>query len=92
MLHGQIYVDLGNVHIRHDTAHRKLFGIRQGRGRCPSLCDGRCAGQHGVILLRRLPLGGQFGIIGVRDGGGVGGFYVRMIPFAQKFSHQRVKH
>lgn len=91
MLHRQVYVDFGDVHIGHDAAHRELLGIGQGRGGYPSLCDGRLAGQHGVILLRRLPLGGQFGIIGVRDGGGVGGFYVRMIPFAQKLSHQWVK-
>ena len=56
MLHGQVHVDFGNVHIGHDAAHRELLGIGQGRGGCPSLGNGRRAGQHGVVLLRRLPL------------------------------------
>ena len=55
VLHWQIYADLGNIDVAHDTAHGKLLGIGQGRGRSPSLGNG-CAGQHGVVLLRRLPL------------------------------------
>ena len=55
VFHWQIHADFRNVHIAHDAAHRELLIIRQGRGRSPSLCDGR-AGQHGVILLRRLAL------------------------------------
>ena len=55
VLYGEIYVNFGDVHIRHDAAHRELLGIRQGRGQSPSLSDGQ-AGQHGVILLRRLSL------------------------------------
>ena len=76
VLHRQIYADLGDVHIGHDTTHRELFGIGQGRGGSPSLCDGRLAGQHSVVLLCGLPLGSQFGIIGVFNSGGVDGFYV----------------
>lgn len=76
VLHRQTYVDFGNVHIGHDTTHRELFGIGQGRGFRPSLCDGRLAGQHSVVLLRGLPLGSQFGIVGVFNSGGVDGFYV----------------
>ena len=91
VLHWQIYVDLGNVDVAHDTAHGKLLGIRQGRGRCPSLSNS-CAGQHGIILLCCLPLGGQLGFVGVFDGGGVGGFYVRVVFLTQKFSRQRIKH
>ena len=91
VLHWQIYADLGNIDVAHDTAHGKLLGIGQGRGRSPSLGNG-CAGQHGVVLLRGFPLGSQLDVIGVRDSCGVGGFYVRMIPFAQKFSRQRIKH
>ena len=73
VLHGQIYADFRDVHIGHDTTHRELFGIGQGRGGSPSLCDGRLAGQHSVVLLRGLPLGSQFGIIGVFNSGGVDG-------------------
>ena len=82
MLYGQVHVDLRNVDVAHDAAHRELLCIRQGRGGSPSLCNGRRAGQHSVVLLRRLPLGSQLGIVGVLDGGGVGGFHIRMIPFA----------
>ena len=92
VLHRQIYADLGNVHIGHDTTHRELFGIGQGRSGSPSLCDGRLAGQHSVVLLRGLPLGSQFGIIGVFNSGGVDCFYVRVVFLTQKFSHQRIKH
>lgn len=38
-------------------------------------------GQHGVVLLRRLPLGGQLGIVGALDGRSVVGLYVRMVLF-----------
>ena len=51
----------------------------------------RRIGQHGVVLLRRLPLGGQLGIAGIRNSCGVGGFYVRVVFLTQKLSHQRVK-
>ena len=91
MLHGQVHVDFGNVHISHDAAHRELLGIGQGRGRCLSLCNGRRAGQHGVVLLRGFTLNGQLGVLGVRDNCGVGGFDVRVVFLTQKFSHQRVK-
>ena len=90
VLHGQIHTYLGNIHIRHDAAHGELICVGQGRGRSPSLRDRRI-GQHSIVLLCRLPLGGQFGIIGVRNNCGVSGFHVRMIFFTQKFSYQRVK-
>ena len=91
MLHGQIYSDFRDVHIGHDAAYRELLGIGQGRCGSPSLCDGRCAGQHIIVLLRRLPLGGQFGVIGVSDGGGVGGFHIRMILLTYQLTDQWVK-
>ena len=75
MLYRQVYTDFGDVDVSHDAAHCELICVGQGRGGCPSLGNG-CAGQHGVILLRRLPLGGQFGIIGVLDSRGVSGFHV----------------
>ena len=56
----------------------------------PPLCDGR-AGQHGVVLLCGFTLGGQLGVVGVRDNCGVGGFHIGMILFIQEFSHQWVK-
>ena len=90
VLYRQVYTDLGDVHIRHGTTHRKLFCIRQGRGGCPSLGNG-CAGQHSIVLRCGFALGGQLGIVGVFDSGYVAGFYVRMILFTQKFSHQWVK-
>ena len=90
MLYRQVYTDLGDVHISHGTAHRELLGIGQGRGGCPSLRDRRI-GQHDVVLLCGFTLGGQLGVVGILDSGCVAGFYVRMIFFAQKFSHQRVK-
>ena len=79
------------MEIGHDAAHRELLGIGQGRGGCPSLGNGRRAGQHGVVLLRGFTLNGQLGVIGVRDNCGVGGFHIGMILFIQEFSHQRVK-
>ena len=75
MLYRQVYTDLRDVHISHGTAHRELVGVGQGRGRSPTLRD-HCIGQHGVILLRRLPLGGQLGIVGARYGRDIGGFYI----------------
>ena len=92
VLHRQIHFDFGNVHIGHDAAHRELFFIRQGRGRSPSLCNGRRVGQHGVVLLCGFPLCSQFGFVGAFYGCGVDGFHIRMILFTQKFSHQWVKH
>ena len=90
VLYRQVHVDLGDVHIRHDSTSRKLLGVGQGRGGCPSLRNGRI-GQHGIVLLCGFTLGGQLGIVGVLDGGCVAGFYVRMTFFAQKFSHQRIE-
>ena len=90
VLHRQIYVDFGDVYIGHGAAHRELLGIGQGRGGCPSLCNG-CTGQHGVVLLCGFTLGSQLGVVGICNGLGVGGFHIRMILFTQKFSHQRVK-
>ena len=81
MLHRQVYVDFGDVHIGHDAAHCELLGVGQGRGGSPSLRNSHRAGQHSVILLRRLPLGGQLGIVSVFDGGGVGGFYIGVVLF-----------
>ena len=43
-------------------------------------------------MLCCLPLGGQLGVIGVRDNCGVGGFHIGMILFIQEVSHQWVKH
>ena len=90
MLHRQVHVDFGDVDVSHDTAHRELICVGQGRGGSPSLRDRRI-GQHGVILLCRLPLGGQLGIIGVLYGRGIGCLHVGVVLFTQKFSHQRVK-
>jgi len=80
MLHRQVHVDFGDVDVSHDTAHRELICVGQGRGRSPSLRDRRI-GQHGVILLRRLPLGSQLGIVGVLDGGSVGSFHIGVVLF-----------
>ena len=90
VLHGQIHTYLGNIHIGHDAAYRKLLGIRKGRGECPSLRDRRI-GQHGVILLRRLPLGSQFGIVGVLDGRGVDSFYIGVVLFAHQLTDQWIE-
>ena len=80
VLYRQVYTDLGDVHIRHDTTHGKLICVGQGRGGCPSLRDRRI-GQHGVILLRRLPLGGQFSIVSIFDSCGVGSFHIGVVLF-----------
>ena len=80
VLHREVHVDFRNVHIRHDAAHGELICVGQGRGRSPSLRDRRI-GQHGVILLRRLPLGSQLGIVGVLDGGSVGSFHIGVVLF-----------
>ena len=91
MLHGQIYVDFGNVYVAHDAAHGELLRIRQGRGGSPSLCNSRRAGEHSVVLLRGLPLGGQFDVIGVLNGGGISGFHIRMIFLAYQLTDQRIE-
>lgn len=92
VLHGQINIDFRNINIAHDTAHCELLGIGQGRGGYPSLGNGRRAGQYSIVPLCGFTLGSQLDVIGVRNSGGVGGFYVRVVFLTQNFSHQRVKH
>ena len=91
MLYGQIYVDFGNVDVAHDTTHRELFGVGQGRGRSPSLCNGRRAGQHNIILLRSFTLGSQFGFVGVFNGGGVGCLHIGVVLFAHQLADQWIE-
>ena len=90
VLHGQVHVDFGNVNIAHDAAHGELLGVGQGRGICPSLRDRRI-GQHSIVLLCRLPLGGQLGIVGICNGCGVGGFHIGMIFLVHQLADQWIE-
>ena len=89
VLHRQIYADLGDVNVAHDTAHGELLGIGQGRGGCLSLCNG-CAGQHSIVPLCGFTLGSQLGSVGALDGGGIGGFYVGVIFVVDVYADQRI--
>ena len=83
VLHRQIHADLRDIDGAHSPAHRELLRIEQGRGRSPSRTDRRLTPQHGVIHLRRPPLGRQLRIVGVRNGGGIHRLHIRVISLTQ---------
>ena len=89
--HREIHADLRDVDSTHSPAHGELPRIEHRRSRSPSRTDRRLAPQQGIIRLRRPTLLGQLRVVGVFDGIGIDCFHIRMIPFIQQLTQQRVK-